>query len=367
MLQEEKKQKMKEREDALTERLPPLNLSGLSLQELQDLCKDLHHKIDVVDEERYDIGLKVSNNDKEIENMRLKITEFQSKFKKPNLKRVRISAEAMLSVLLGSKHKESFDFKANLKTVKKEEEKATKAEVSTVRTEETRERTEQESLKPKTTRPQHNQLFHKYRNSKHNCNLYKKIWHKHQKFESNVRCCLFQKPKPKISASRRLFLKTKLLKKAMTMLENEKQTRKGDRERILAERVPALQMSSMSVQELQNLCKELHQKIDKVDEERYDISAKVTINEKEIQNLSQKIFELKGKMKRPNLRRVRVSADAMLGALLGSRVKESVDFKAHLKTVKKEEEKKEEVTDWRKNVDAMSGMEGRKKLFDAGQ
>ena len=44
-------------------------------------------------------------------------------------------------------------------------------------------------------------------------------------------------------------------------------------------------------------------------------------------------------MKRPNLKRVRVSADAMLGALLGARVKESVDFKANLKTVKKEEEK----------------------------
>lgn len=137
-----------------------------------------------------------------------------------------------------------------------------------------------------------------------------------------------------------------------------------------------------------------------------------------IQELSSKIFELKGKMKRPNLKRVRVSADAMLGALLGAKVKESVDFKANLKTVKKEEEKvrvagfnlqfmkpplylqntpisdvlngcssclcmlefkyahsksspltpqKEEVTDWRKNVDAMSGMEGRKKLFDAGQ
>jgi troponin-1 len=26
---------------------------------------------------------------------------------------------------------------------------------------------------------------------------------------------------------------------------------------------------------------------------------------------------------------------------------------------------KEEVTDWRQNVDAMSGMEGRKKMFDA--
>lgn len=58
-----------------------------------------------------------------------------------------------------------------------------------------------------------------------------------------------------------------------------------------------------------------------------------------IQDLSQTIFELKGKMKRPNLKRVRVSADAMLGALLGCKVKESVDFKANLKTVKKEEEK----------------------------
>lgn len=123
---------------------------------------------------------------------------------------------------------------------------------------------------------------------------------------------------------------------------------------------------------LQNLCKELHQKIDVVDEERYDINAKVVKNDMEvggksqlhkhtpvegfihncygclclfvilflkIQDLSGKIFELKGKMKRPNLRRVRVSADAMLGALLGAKVKESVDFKANLKTVKKEEEK----------------------------
>ncbi|XP_019750348.1 troponin I, slow skeletal muscle-like [Hippocampus comes] len=173
--------------------------------------------------------------------------------------------------------------------------------------------------------------------------------------------------RPKISASRRLFLKTKMIKKAMVMLENDKQVRQDERERILTERVPELQMSSLSTQELQTLCKELHQKIDAVDEDRYDIALKVAKNDIELRDLSQKIYELKGKMKRPNLKRVRVSADAMLGALLGSKVKESVDFKANLKTVKKEEEKKEEVTDWRKNVDAMSGMEGRMKLFNAGQ
>ncbi|XP_060891750.1 troponin I, slow skeletal muscle-like [Labrus mixtus] len=123
MLQEEKEQKIQEREAALADRVPLLNMPGLSVQELLDLCKDLYHKIDVVDDERYDIGLKVSKNDFEIDNMNLKIIEIQSKFKKPTLKRVKISAEAMLSVLLGSKHKETIDFKANLKTVKKEEEK----------------------------------------------------------------------------------------------------------------------------------------------------------------------------------------------------------------------------------------------------
>ncbi|XP_073687731.1 troponin I, slow skeletal muscle-like [Garra rufa] len=145
--------------------------------------------------------------------------------------------------------------------------------------------------------------------------------------------------KPKISASRRLFLKTKLLKKAITLLAEEKEQKKIDRERILSERVPPLNLSGLSVQDLQNLCKELHQKIDVVDEERYDIASKVSKNDIEIADLNRKIFELKGKMKRPALKRVRVSADAMLGALLGAKHKESIDFKANLKTVKKEEEK----------------------------
>lgn len=158
-------------------------------------------------------------------------------------------------------------------------------------------------------------------------------------------------------------VQTKVLKKASTLLAEEKEQKKIERERVLSERLPPLKLTGLSVQDLQNLCKELHQKVDVVDEERYDFDYKVNKNDKEIAELNHKIFEIKGKMKRPALKRVRVSADAMLGALLGARHKESIDFKANLKTVKKEEEKKEEVTDWRKNVDAMSGMEGRKKLF----
>uniref|UniRef100_A0A8C7YUF5 Uncharacterized protein n=1 Tax=Oryzias sinensis TaxID=183150 RepID=A0A8C7YUF5_9TELE len=71
MLQDEKEQKMRERELTLTERLPPLNLSGLSLQQLQNLYKELHQKIDILDEERYDIGLKVSKNENEVSSLKI--------------------------------------------------------------------------------------------------------------------------------------------------------------------------------------------------------------------------------------------------------------------------------------------------------
>ncbi|KAF3859208.1 hypothetical protein F7725_021607 [Dissostichus mawsoni] len=80
----------------------------------------------------------------------------------------------------------------------------------------------------------------------------------------------------------------------------------------------------------QNLCKELYSKVDVVDEERYDCEFKVGKHNKDIHELKLKIQDLGGKFKKPALRKVTGS----------------------------------EVGDWRKNVEAMSGMEGRKKMFD---
>ncbi|KAM9470272.1 troponin I, slow skeletal muscle [Clarias gariepinus] len=151
------------------------------------------------------------------------------------------------------------------------------------------------------------------------------------------------------------------------MLIAEKEQSKRERESALNERLPPLKVSGLSSQDLQELCKELHRKIDTVDDARYDLEVKASKNEKEIQSLTQKICEIKGTMNRTKLKRVKKSADDVLGALTESKMSSKADFKANLKTVKKEEEKKEEVTDWRKNVEAMSGMEGRKKIFNAGQ
>nr|XP_058901591.1 troponin I, cardiac muscle [Kogia breviceps] len=174
------------------------------------------------------------------------------------------------------------------------------------------------------------------------------------------------KKKSKISASRKLQLKTLMLQIAKQELEREAEERRGEKGRALSTRCQPLELAGLGFADLQDLCRQLHARVDKVDEERYDVEAKVTKNITEIADLTQKIFDLRGKFKRPTLRRVRISADAMMQALLGTRAKESLDLRAHLKQVKKEDTEKEnrEVGDWRKNIDALSGMEGRKKKFE---
>ncbi|XP_072922320.1 troponin I, slow skeletal muscle-like [Hemitrygon akajei] len=166
-----------------------------------------------------------------------------------------------------------------------------------------------------------------------------------------------------------MHLKSLMLAYASKKLEKEKSEKDTEKNRVLTEIVPQLNTSSLSVQELQSMCKKFHQMIDGVDAERYDIEVKVSKNAKEIESLTQKVLDLKGKFKRPTLRRVRVSADEMLGALAETSHKTSLDLRSNLKSVKKEDEKEHkqvEVHDWRKNVEAMSGMEGRKKKFDTG-
>uniref|UniRef100_A0A8C6T527 Troponin I type 1b (skeletal, slow) n=1 Tax=Neogobius melanostomus TaxID=47308 RepID=A0A8C6T527_9GOBI len=163
-------------------------------------------------------------------------------------------------------------------------------------------------------------------------------------------------------------LQSLMVAKAKEELEQEMLEKEEQKARYLDEKAPPIQTNMMSLQKLKDLCEELHTKIDVVDEERYDIEAKVLHNTREIKDLNIKVLDLRGKFKRPNLRRVRVSADAILRSLLGS--KHKVDLRANLKSVKKEDTEKEktvEVSDWRKNVEAMSGMEGRKKMFDAAK
>lgn len=173
------------------------------------------------------------------------------------------------------------------------------------------------------------------------------------------------KRKPKISASRKLQLKTLLLQRAKRELEREEQERAGEKLRHLGELCPPLALEGLGLPQLQELCRELHARVGRVDEERYDMGTRVSKNVAEMEELRRRVAG--GRFVRPALRRVRLSADAMMTALLGAKHRVGTDLRAGLRQVRKDDAEKEsrEVGDWRKNVDALAGMEGRKKKFEA--
>uniref|UniRef100_A0A8C8YHY5 Troponin I1, slow skeletal type n=1 Tax=Prolemur simus TaxID=1328070 RepID=A0A8C8YHY5_PROSS len=64
-----------------------------------------------------------------------------------------------------------------------------------------------------------------------------------------------------------------MLAKAKECWEQENEEREAEKSRYLAERIPTLQTRGLSLSALQDLCRELHAKVEVVDEERYDIEA----------------------------------------------------------------------------------------------
>ncbi|KAG5273998.1 hypothetical protein AALO_G00158070 [Alosa alosa] len=171
----------------------------------------------------------------------------------------------------------------------------------------------------------------------------------------------------KMSSSRRYHLKSLMLQIAQDRLKQEKLDLVTERERYMDEHCPSLSLP-YGVQELQDLCRKLHQTIDRIDEERYDLQSKLTKGTTEVEDLRIKVIELKG-MKKPALKKVRMSADQMLQALLGSKHKVNLDLRANLKQVKKEVkvEAADQVGDWRQNIEDKAGMGGRKKMFEGAE
>ncbi|XP_045893742.1 troponin I, fast skeletal muscle-like [Micropterus dolomieu] len=162
----------------------------------------------------------------------------------------------------------------------------------------------------------------------------------------------------KMTSSRRHHLKSLILGIAQTWLEQETKDIAAAKAAYLAEHCPAPDLNG----DLMECCKKLHALIDKIDEERYDIEAKVQKADKEIQDLNIKVVDLRG-VKKPALKKVRMSADSMLKALLGSKHTVNMDLRSNLKQVKKEvkEEPTEAVGDWRKNIEDKAD---RKKMFE---
>ncbi|XP_075995409.1 troponin I, fast skeletal muscle-like [Genypterus blacodes] len=165
----------------------------------------------------------------------------------------------------------------------------------------------------------------------------------------------------KMTSSRRHHLKSVMLSIAASMIVQEKKDLVIAKANYMAEHCPSPNKSGDQAT-LMDTCKKLHGLIDAVDEERYDLGSKVNKTDQEIEELKIKVIDLAG-VKKPALKRVRMSADAMLKALLGSKHTVNMDLRANLKQVKKEvkDEPAEAVGDWRKNIEDKAD---RKKMFE---
>ncbi|XP_074533740.1 troponin I, fast skeletal muscle-like [Halichoeres trimaculatus] len=165
----------------------------------------------------------------------------------------------------------------------------------------------------------------------------------------------------KMTSSRRHHLKSLMLQIAANWLEQEATEIAAAKEAYMAENCPNPDLNGDQAA-LIEICKKLYQSLDKIDEDRYDAEAKVAKTDKEIEELKLKVVELAG-VKKPALKKVRMSADAMLQALLGGKHKVTMDLRANLKQVKKEtkEEAADGVGDWRKNIEDKAD---RKKMFE---
>ncbi|CAL1592030.1 unnamed protein product [Knipowitschia caucasica] len=164
-----------------------------------------------------------------------------------------------------------------------------------------------------------------------------------------------------MTSSRRHHLKSLMLQIAAGWLEQEVKDIALAREAYVNENCPTPDLS-LDQAGLMELCKSIASQIDKIDDSRYDVEAKVQKTDKEIEDLKLKVVELAG-VKKPALKKVRMSADAMLQALLGGKHKVTMDLRSNLKQVKKEvkEEPTEAVGDWRKNIEDKAD---RKKMFE---
>ncbi|XP_034736196.1 troponin I, fast skeletal muscle-like [Etheostoma cragini] len=164
----------------------------------------------------------------------------------------------------------------------------------------------------------------------------------------------------KMTSSRRHHLKSLVLQIAAAWIEQEAKDITAAKAAHMAEHCATPDLSGDQAA-LMEICKKLHQALEKIDEERYDAEAKVQKTDKEIEDLKLKVVDLAG-VKKPALKKVRMSADAMLKALLGGQHKVTMDLRSNLKQVKKEV--KEEVADagdWRKNIEDKAD---RKKMFE---
>ncbi|PVD33977.1 hypothetical protein C0Q70_05239 [Pomacea canaliculata] len=139
------------------------------------------------------------------------------------------------------------------------------------------------------------------------------------------------------------------MQKAAEDLRSEAKAKAEEKERYINDRVAPLKAEGLGQADLQKLVKELHSRVAALEEEVYDWEIKIRKQDFEINELTLKVNDTKGKFIKPVLRKVN-KTESKLTKL---QTKESRDFRGNLKSTGqnkfalKEEEDADKTPDWR--------------------
>ncbi|XP_052126204.1 troponin I isoform X10 [Frankliniella occidentalis] len=157
-----------------------------------------------------------------------------------------------------------------------------------------------------------------------------------------------------MTPDRKKKLRLLLRKKAAEELKKEQERKAAERRRIIEERCgKPKNIDDANEAALQTICTSYHEKIVKLEGDKYDLERMIAIKQMEISDLNSQVNDLRGKFVKPTLKKVSKYENKF--AKLQKKAAE-FNFRNQLKVVKKkeftlEEEDKEKKPDWSKKGD----------------
>lgn len=140
-------------------------------------------------------------------------------------------------------------------------------------------------------------------------------------------------------------LKLLIMKKATEDLKNEAERKANAKKSYIEQKVKGLpELNSMNEAALVSLCKDLHKQISDSEEAKYDMEMKIRKQDYEINELTIKVNDIKGKFIKPALKKVN-KTQSKFAKLEKLEKPESADFRANLKSSGKDKFALEEKQD----------------------
>lgn len=130
-------------------------------------------------------------------------------------------------------------------------------------------------------------------------------------------------------------LKLLIMQRATEDLKNEAEKKANAKKNYVEQRVKALpSVDSMNEAQLVSICKDLHAQIAAQEEAKYDFEMKIRKQDYEINELTIKVNDIKGKFIKPALKKVNKTLSKF--AKLDKKPEEKADFRTQLKSTGKD-------------------------------